>query len=755
VAIAFLQCESHPGRLLTDHLLDVGSRLSAELRVVGLSHDLGKATEYFQHYLAGDKGIDPKLRRHALLGAELVLEILARKLDESAVSPEQALLAYSYVKRHHGALDNLLDFCEPDAMEACRLACQRGGLDQEGLLGWLREQGCAGRPLAPTERTGMRFRTRQILRAASEAEGMARFQRALCGFGEVIEADRDAAAGYPLAYFVRDPRFKLEKIDRFRASLPNHGSSTISELRNAIFESALEGARRGGASSGHLWTLTAPTGSGKTLAALAWALERRAQRLSIGCPNCSIVYSLPFTSIIDQNAAVFSGVYGETDLDESILSVHHHTASPGPLATTGEESLARIWTEGWRADVVCTTFVQVVNALFHATGQDSRRMQRLAGGILILDEVQAIPAELWRPVRIALESLAMTFGTDVLLMSATQPGLLPSDATELVAQPLAERFAEIFDRYDVSFELGAALTIDNLADDLRRIISDPDAPNCLVILNTINEALDLFRLVDQSDWHREIGVVHLSTNLRPKDRRSILTEIGGRRPARHILISTQVVEAGLDLSYGLVIRALAPIDSIVQAAGRANRHGGERRALVRVIELSGDSASRVYGSMHINTARSVLRGRRRLREGEMAEVVRDYFRELGSRKSESRAREILDAVRMMEFAFLRGEANDSRNKLKHVYLIEELPGRVPHYIAMDAEDVRVWSDFLSALESGNFGQLRRLRALIGDRIVEVPSHSRAGDPDARTGLVYVDPATAQTLYDSRTGFRRE
>src|SRR5205823_2212853 len=117
--------------------------------------------------------------------------------------------------------------------------------------------------------------------------------------------------------------------------------------------------------SGHLWSLTAPTGAGKTLAALGWALRRREMRIAAGLLPCSIIYALPFTSIIDQNAAVLRRVWEGGEPDESTLAVHHHVAEPGQLSKSGEQSLARSWVEGWRADVVCTTFVQVVNALFH------------------------------------------------------------------------------------------------------------------------------------------------------------------------------------------------------------------------------------------------------------------------------------------------------------------------------------------------------------------------------------------------------
>lgn len=446
MAPAFQQCESHPRRLLTDHLLDVAARLQTRpaipiwLPLAGLFHDLGKATEYFQAYLQGQIA-PPELRRHAEMGALWLLKFLHQQhllIGSSKVSPIGAALAFLFVRRHHGRLDDLLDSLMMDQKGAAQFQQQLVAMDVAGVQQWFAKQLGSPLPVAGIDHntfTELRVKSKHALEGIkNEAEAMVRFQSILRWFGLLIECDRDSAAGYVPGQFDDGPKLSSEHIDSFRAmgAFGARGSDAVRKARELVFKSAVGSVDRYPRQGAGLWTLTVPTGSGKTLAALGWAAKRREARIAAGQGNCSIVYALPFTSIIDQNAAVIRRLFDDTAVSESILAIHHHVAEAGEIAQSGEESLARSWVEGWRADVICTTFVQVVNALFHGTTADARRLSRLAGSILILDEVQAFAAELWPVLRAALYSLSKQFDTDILLVTATQPALFAeSERTEI------------------------------------------------------------------------------------------------------------------------------------------------------------------------------------------------------------------------------------------------------------------------------------------------------------------------------------
>lgn len=756
MAIVFHQCESHPGRKLTAHLEDVGSRLTGPaLQSVGLFHDAGKGTEYFQDHLYGHNVGDPALSHHSLLGAELFLKFALPAVAEGLLSIEDLGTGYVFIRRHHGALDNIIDGLSVTADRAT-LTRQLTSLDIPGLVEWLRCRSLKfGGDVLPNH-AELRVRLMRALRSIVDAQpAMARFQRALLSFGSLIEADRDAAGGFAEnAFHPVGVPFSFDHVQGLRSRLDtSQVAAALAHERERLFNAGASMGTECFDTPARLWTLTAPTGSGKTLAALAWALRRRAARSARGHERCRLIYALPFTSIIDQTVSVLESMYDDSTLDESVLSVHHHQAEPGVMAMRGEDSVARIWTEGWRADVVCTTFVQIANALFHGTAADSRRFKNLTGGILILDEVQAIPVHLWRPFAEALTSLCKNSATDVLLMTATQPELFPRGTATEIAPP--DHNPRVFDRYDLEVNLASQVGLEVVANDVERVLGTDDGQSCLVVLNTVREALEVFERLASRQTLAIPKLLHLSTNLRPKDRRHIL-DSRSRPRERVLLISTQVIEAGVDLTFDIVFRALAPLDSIIQASGRCNRHGSGKRGLVYVFEPSGGSAERIYGSVHIDVARSFLgKQPRRFTEPELRGLLAEYYRTLSERTSSRNSELILEAVKMMEFANLRGESVKESDRDKRVLLIEEDGGRVPHYIETDESDAEIWERFRGALDAKDRRAIRRLRSHVAQRIVEVPARfALSTKADTSTGLVHVPRDAAERVYSSVTGWRR-
>lgn len=773
---AFLRCESHPGRRLADHLKDVVERLQpittarVWLRLAGLFHDVGKATRFFQAYLQQDD-VPPDLKRHAHLGALWLLGLLRKRNGTaSGLAPINVALAFEIVRHHHGRLDDLVDaLSTPDAAEIDRFGRQLAAMDIDGIRQWLEDTLQEPVPVPETTHHWTAIRVellRELKMSCTDVRAMERLQRALQSFGWLIEADRDSAAGYPSGSFVSAPAFTSEHVARFRfaGDFGAACNSLIRKARDLVYASTSSNAEALPATEGHLWSLTVPTGAGKTLAAIGWALKRREARLRACLPSCPIIYALPFTSIIDQNAAVLRKLWSAPGADESVLAIHHHLAEPGDIARTGEESLARSWVEGWRADIVCTTFVQVVNAMFHGTCADSRRFANLAGSILILDEVQAFPAELWPVLRPALSSLSEHFGTDILLVTATQPALFgDQERAEIGPSTFPPEIADAFDRYDVHVETAQNATLESLAGRARNELEGHGARSALFILNTVQEALDFFSIIAASDEFSGFRLFHLSTNLRPKDRKRILAEVAACAEPR-ILIATQVVEAGVDLSFDLVFRALAPLDAVVQAAGRCNRHGTGRRGKVVVVSLVGNSGLTIYGPVHMALARELLTtpdGTCRagpIPEPKLNGLVSEYFAKLAKRTQTDKVRKVMEAVQMLEFARLRGEGPTRDRDEKKVELISDRRDRVGHFVETDKSDVQTWENLAAALRIADLlvcrQRLHALRNDIGQRIVEVPRQFAYGVPGGEFGVVHVPLEASVLVYDTSTGWKR-
>ena len=333
----------------------------------------------------------------------------------------------------------------------------------------------------------------------------------------------------------------------------------VNEARDAIYRSCLEAA---GEPPG-FFRLTAPTGGGKTRSGMAFALRhamRHGQR--------RVIVAVPFTSITTQTAKTLRDILERAGDAAPAVLEHHSNAGDLIDAAPGWAKLAA---ENWDAPVVVTTTVQLFESLFGRRPGRMRKLHRIANSVLILDEAQGLPRKFLAPILDALRGLAAHYRTTVVLSTATQPAFeaVPEfagvDARDIVPQP--ERWFGALRRVEYERPV-APLAWDNAA----RLMLDGPQGQALAIVNTKRDALALLGALEAAG---EDGALHLSTLLCGAHRRAVLAEVERRLEAGEpcLLVSTQVVEAGVDIDFPLVLRAVAPLDSIVQAAGRCNRNG--------------------------------------------------------------------------------------------------------------------------------------------------------------------------------------
>lgn len=345
--------------------------------------------------------------------------------------------------------------------------------------------------------------------------------------------------------------------ERRRAMLAERPRSPIDDVREGLYDDAVRAAA---GPDGLVYRLPAPTGSGKTITSAGFALHHAARR-----HKARVIVAVPFLTITEQNAEVYRRLLGE----HTVLEHHSQAEFDG---ADGEGRL-RLAAENWDAPFIVTTTVQLFDSLFGRRPARSRKLHRLANAVLVLDEVQALPVSLLVPILDALKLLAEHFGTTVLLTSATQPKF---DAlavwSALRVCTLVDRPVELFEqlrraRYEWWIDPRP-----NLAEVADKVADERQA---LVVVNTVDHARRMFRLlVERTD----VPVHHLSTRMCPAHRRAVLEKVrallADDQPV--LLVSTQLIEAGVDVDFPVVFRALAPAESLQQAAGRANREG--RRA---------------------------------------------------------------------------------------------------------------------------------------------------------------------------------
>ncbi len=568
-----------------------GLRLERMAWLLGLLHDLGKATEVFQRHLlacVGSTAAPASPHPHAPAGAIFVYR---RWFCAPGATPRQRLTAQMLalcILGHHAGLTDCLD-ATGDSAFLRAMQQPTGPLHYEEAVQWFRANVCAEQELDALFAEAC-AEIAAFLRERIQPCGDERARRFQLGMltrlllSILVDADRwDAACfahGQDAMQRPDAPDWArlLETFETFRRErLDDRG--VMGRLRGAVSDRCFAGA---GAAPG-LYTLSVPTGGGKTYASLRFALRHAALH-----GKRRIVYIAPYNTILDQNAQDIRRALAD---HPSILEHHADVV----VEDEAEQEVHDRLTERWDSDVVLTSLVRAMDACFSASNTDVRRLYRLCDAVLIFDEIQALPKHCKTLFEQAVTFLSACCGSTVLLCTATQPRLtLSPPPRELV--PDAARPFQALERVRYVPQIARPYSDAEAAVRLAELLEDRSV---LTIVNTRAVAWDLHRrtterlraagrdivTVDQSLTEDEIRArarrsgprailcVHLTTLLCPAHRKRAIgwIKLWLEEGAAVSCVSTSLIEAGIDVSFPVVVRSLAGLPSIVQAAGRADR----------------------------------------------------------------------------------------------------------------------------------------------------------------------------------------
>lgn len=401
----------------------------------------------------------------------------------------------------------------------------------------------------------------------------------------------------------------------------NSNSSIINQIRNHLRQSISQlSTEELEAIAGNIAYLDAPTGSGKTLALLNFAFKMRAYYEEQHGYSPQIIYCLPFVALGNQIGAQVRQLFqiSPDNLAQTSQLIVHNYVTPlkyklnrGNSPDYIQQSNSAWHITNWHADIIITTFVQVFNTLFDTTKNNWIRMNHLAGSILLLDEIQTIPVKYWDLIGSSIVRLAEETNTTVVLSTATQPVLIESTMTKIPLYNLGQlektQLANQLNRYDIYWhpEIQTITQLHKLVQQLTSTAQD----NLMIVVNTTFLAYQLYDLYqNQSNEISSYKIYLLSGLILPIHRMELLREITDRLTIseetknikqKTLLISTQLIEAGVDISFDIVIRDIAPLDSIVQVAGRCNRSGNPEKGKVHIVNLK-DSNNYGYADMVYN-----------------------------------------------------------------------------------------------------------------------------------------------------------
>lgn len=633
-SILFDEFWSHPNKLLENHIKNMISPDDDELgEQVKLYHDIAKLKNNFQIYIR-DTSSDKLDKNHSLLSAYFFL--LNSKFDEILT-----LFGFLAIVSHHGDVVNLMTL----AREANKFFKNQKELEQ-----WDEVAGAAknikiysGLSTKKDEFLDRAEKLRQYLvlsqyRHKFTYEDFINFKSL---YSNLIYSDK-----FEAIFSMPKQESKDIPIDVLESDIKNLPPNEKRDVfRNFVLNNFDENYK--------LFTLTAPTGYGKTLTALNFALKFNKSR---------IIYALPFTSIIDQTYDIIAKIYKNSDI--SVSKAHHKTTIDEENLTEEDRySKIKFLMESFSGEINVTTLYQLIFALFGNKNKDNVKFNQLKNSVVIIDEAQAIPYNFRKDFILLCEIISQRLGTIFIFMSATMPVIKSENFKEISN---LDYFSKQ-DRYVIKW-----LDIGGEDELLEKICEAASDKNTLVVVNTIKKAQELFvKLRDKFscfclngymyDDHKRatIEAVRCAVNKGKVDPLAI----------KILLISTQSIEAGVDLDFDIGFREVSPISSIIQTAGRVNRHFGATRGELYVFPEISKFTNLIYGDLY-KVSGAILSDlkQKEVRESEILEISNLYFQKISNQLENLH---IKSEIEKLEFENINQKIEDIMNdNYKQTIIIE-------------------------------------------------------------------------------------
>ncbi|MGN0489832.1 MAG: CRISPR-associated helicase Cas3' [Ruminococcus sp.] len=573
---------------LAEHLENVAN-LSSEFaqnvnmsdyaKLIGLLHDIGKYSFLFQRKIKEDKKIRVD---HSTCGAKIAF---AKKL----------IMASFCIAGHHGGIPDI-GHSQDTAEEPTLIG--RMKKKTEDFSDWKNEIDETGFPVITEpfldDNVSFAFATKLLFSCLVDADYLDTENFMSDG---IVQREH----GYELSSLLH---ILNDYIAKWKSP-----KSKLNILRTEMLNQCIQAAQN---TNQNIFTLTVPTGGGKTISSMAFALNYAQKHM-----KKRIIYVIPYTSIIEQNAKVFRGIFG----DNNVLECHSNVDYESINDETKEKLM--LASENWDYPIIVTTAVQFFESIFSNKPSKSRKIHNIANSVVIFDEAQLMPLDYLLPCVTAIEQLAENYNSAVVLCTATQPNLQTilnftnnkgntPKITEICKS--SENLADDFRRAD--FKYDGNLEDDNLVLEIKR------CSQVLCIVNTKKHAQKIFSLLGDSDEN-----FHLSTDMYPAHRQKVLETIKNRlnngEPCR--VVSTSLIEAGVDIDFPTVYRAITGIDSILQAGGRCNREN-KRKVSQSVVHIFNTDEVLLYQQTNTDAAMEVIR-----KFGDkiyLPEAVKMYFENL-------------------------------------------------------------------------------------------------------------------------------
>jgi CRISPR-associated endonuclease/helicase Cas3 len=795
---------SHLGICLKSHLQYVGNKsleiikskkiveldnniISEAAYLIGISHDFGKYTTFFQKKLKNSIIVNKSLTYHSLISSifafELMNDYIKQKKYEN-IYPYKflPLIAYFIVKHHHGNLDDikndlnhiqLFEYGFKNIQKQLQDIKQNNNQIKSEYVELLKDFSninidCIFSKMEKYEREiNYSKDIKQLIDDISrlgyclqKKQCIIHYLLTILLYSVLIDSDKKHAADIREIKRKEIPENLVESYissDVFKKK----NKSKIDEIREQIRKSVLKNIN----TKDKIFTLTAPTGTGKTLTSLSAALKLRKKlkkELKLDYEP-RIIYSLPFTSVIDQNYDVFDEVLclikDFKEKESEYLLKHHHLSEISYKTENIEkemevdESLALI--ESWESEIIVTTFIQLFYTLIGYKNRSLKKFHNIVNSIILLDEVQNIPIKYWGLVEEILNNMSKYFHCHIILLTATKPLIFKEGTYKELVENYAEYFRnEALNRVCLKIN-NSETTVSDFCNNLKTWTNQ----SYLFVFNTIGSSLEFYKLITKKV--ENFKICYLSTNIIPKIRKQRIEKIKEtlKNNERLIVVSTQLIEAGVDIDCACVYRDIGPLDSIIQVAGRCNRNKSLDCSNVYLIKLVDNKelfANYVYSPVLLDVVSEILKNNNDISEKDFLDLINAYFKEVKNKINIDEAKKLLVSIYGLCF---NGKNSDKRKPISEFELITEVPYKVDVFVELDECAKKVWNKYDEIIKNKKLRgfekkmEFLKIKKEFYNYIISIPKHSQ-NLPQEINGLYYVSNSLVDDYYDKETGFKK-
>jgi len=737
------------------------------LKDICLYHDLGKYTEFFQDYLLDRKPVARELKQHARIGSFAIFE----KYKEEDIL--KAFFAYYLVVNHHKNLSDIActEFANSNDEKHLNFVENIFPKQKESLLQIIEliKSEMQEANLDDFLNIPKGKEVRKVVKELKNTPSIQNYYLINYLFSLLIEADKLDASGtcvYEKKSISPDLVHKKYPLPTLQTNIEN---ATQNELRNFVRKQVVKHLESENFLEKRIFTLTAPTGIGKTLTALDFALKLRAKIREAEQREAQIIYGLPFINIIEQAIKVYENIF-EQNPEIQILAHYQYADALEQIKQNEEEekdyNQALMTLDTWQSDIVITTFVQLLQTLISNRNKMLKKFNHFAGSIIILDEVQTIRLGLQPLIGAALFYLAKFLDARILLMTATKPKIFELAQKEIFDKKQLNDTIEPIELLPNNEQIFARFQRTKIVPLLEKIDEEnflqlflekwDNRKACLIVCNTVQRSIDVY---DTLKKHIQNPIYYLSTNIVPALRLEIINRIEKDIEAKKypVLIATQVVEAGVDLDFDMAFRDLAPIDSIIQVAGRINRNNNPDKQHSPLYVIDFGDCPKIYDLITEQQARKSLTKNEILEENYL-QMIDDYFNNISENKSFEESRKFFESMQMLRY--------DSERKdeypISDFKIIDEKQYAISVFVELDDRATQCRVKFQKLIKREIDKQdFEPYKKDFNQRIIAVPKYlplikdlQQTNSVLIADSILWVKKEEITTYYNQETGFIR-